>query len=108
MDNKTAKQVVNEALNMAIAKGCFGLIEVTNIVKALEFLNGLKANSPEEKLSLVQSKASFLTRSNRHQEAFQLMQNEASNFPHSPEFKFDYAEIIPPPKQISPSYKTAD
>lgn len=39
MDNKTAKQVVNEALNMAIAKGCFGLIEVTNIVKAIEFLN---------------------------------------------------------------------
>jgi len=39
MNNKTAKQVVNEALNMAIAKGCFGLIEITNIVKALEFLN---------------------------------------------------------------------
>lgn len=39
MNNKTAKQIVNEALNMAIAKGCFGLIEVTNIVKALEFLN---------------------------------------------------------------------
>lgn len=39
MNNKTAKQIVNEALNMAISKGCFGLIEVTNIVKALEFLN---------------------------------------------------------------------
>ena len=39
MDNKTAKQVVSEALNIAIAKGCFGLIEVTNIVKAVEFLN---------------------------------------------------------------------
>jgi hypothetical protein len=39
MDNKTAKQIVNEALNIAIAKGCFGLVEVTNIVKALEFLN---------------------------------------------------------------------
>ena len=39
MNNKTAKQVMNEALNMAISKGCFGLIEVTNIVKALEFLN---------------------------------------------------------------------
>ena len=39
MDNKTAKQIVNEALNMAISKGCFGLVEVTNIVKALEFLN---------------------------------------------------------------------
>lgn len=39
MNNKTAQQIVNEALNMAISKGCFGLIEVTNIVKALEFLN---------------------------------------------------------------------
>ena len=39
MNNKTAKQIVNEALNIAISKGCFGLIEVTNIVKALEFLN---------------------------------------------------------------------
>ncbi len=39
MDNKTAKQIVNEALNIAIAKGCFGLVEVTNIVKAVEFLN---------------------------------------------------------------------
>jgi hypothetical protein len=39
MDNKTAKQIVNEALNIAIAKGCFGLVEVTNIVKAVEFLS---------------------------------------------------------------------
>jgi hypothetical protein len=39
MDNKTAKQIISEAMNVAIAKGCFGLIEVTNIVKAVEFLN---------------------------------------------------------------------
>ena len=39
MNNKTAKQIVNEALNIAISKGCFGLVEVTNIVKALDFLN---------------------------------------------------------------------
>jgi len=39
MDNKTAKQIIAEALNMAIAKGCFGLIEVTNIIKALEHIN---------------------------------------------------------------------
>ena len=26
-------------MNIAIAKGCFGLVEVTNIVKAVEFLN---------------------------------------------------------------------
>lgn len=39
MDNKTAKQIISEAMNIAIAKGCFGLIEVTNIVKAVEFLN---------------------------------------------------------------------
>jgi hypothetical protein len=35
----TSKQIIVEALNMAISKGCFGLIEVTNIVKALEVLN---------------------------------------------------------------------
>jgi hypothetical protein len=39
MDNKTAKQIVSEALHIAITKGCFGLVEVTNIVKSLEFLN---------------------------------------------------------------------
>lgn len=36
METKLAKQILNEALNVAIAKGCFGLVEVTNIVKALE------------------------------------------------------------------------
>ena len=39
MDIKTSKQVIVEALNMAISKGCFGLIEVQNIVKALEVIN---------------------------------------------------------------------
>ena len=39
MDNKTANQIVSEALHIAISKGCFGLVEVTNIVKALEFIN---------------------------------------------------------------------
>lgn len=39
MDNKIAKQIVNEALNIAISKGCFGLVEVTNIVKAVEFIS---------------------------------------------------------------------
>ena len=39
MNNKTAKQILNEALHIATQKGCFGLVEVTNIVKALEFLN---------------------------------------------------------------------
>lgn len=39
MDNKTTKQIISEAMNIAISKGCFGLIEVTNIVKAVEFLN---------------------------------------------------------------------
>jgi hypothetical protein len=38
MDNKLAKQILKEALNIAIAKGCFGLIEVSNIVKAIDFI----------------------------------------------------------------------
>jgi hypothetical protein len=36
MEDSVAKQVISEALNIAISKGCFNLIEVTNIVKALE------------------------------------------------------------------------
>lgn len=39
MENKLAKQIITEALHVAITKGCFGLVEVTNIVKAIEFLN---------------------------------------------------------------------
>jgi hypothetical protein len=38
MEHSVALQVVAEALNIAIAKGCFNLVEVTNIVKALEEL----------------------------------------------------------------------
>jgi hypothetical protein len=40
MELNTAKQIISEALNIAIAKGCFGLIEVQNIVKALEKIDG--------------------------------------------------------------------
>ena len=47
MDNKTAKQIVNEALHIATQKGCFGLVEVTNIVKALEILNAETENNTE-------------------------------------------------------------
>ena len=39
MDNKTSKQIIKEALNIAISKGCFNLIEVSNIVKAIEFMD---------------------------------------------------------------------
>lgn len=38
MKKDTAIQIINEALNIAIAKGCFGLVEVTNIVKAVELI----------------------------------------------------------------------
>jgi hypothetical protein len=38
MEHPVAKQVISEALNIAISKGCFNLVEVTNIVKALEVL----------------------------------------------------------------------
>jgi hypothetical protein len=36
MELNTAKQVIAEALNIAIAKGCYGLVEVQNIVAALK------------------------------------------------------------------------
>jgi hypothetical protein len=39
MNEKLAKEIIKEALNLAIQKGCYNLIEVTNIVNALTFLN---------------------------------------------------------------------
>jgi len=39
MKTEQALQILKEALNIAIAKGCFGLIETTNIVKAIEQLD---------------------------------------------------------------------
>ena len=37
MKTETAIQILKEALHIAIAKGCYGLIETTNIVKAIEY-----------------------------------------------------------------------
>jgi hypothetical protein len=41
MDTKTAKQVITEAMDIAISRGCFNLIQVNNIVKSLEIINAL-------------------------------------------------------------------
>jgi len=49
MELETAKQVILEALNLAMQKGCFGLIENTNILKAIDTINSLQLlNTPEE------------------------------------------------------------
>jgi hypothetical protein len=38
MKTENAIQILKEALHIAISKGCFGLVETTNIVKAIEHL----------------------------------------------------------------------
>lgn len=48
MDQNLAIQIINEALDLAIKKGCYGLLEVNNIVKALETLNTTKNESNEQ------------------------------------------------------------
>ena len=39
MEIKIAKQVIAEALNIAIQKGCYGLVEVQNIVEAIKVIS---------------------------------------------------------------------
>jgi hypothetical protein len=46
MTNKEALQIIAEAINIALSKGAFGLIESSNIIKALETLNEV----PKEEL----------------------------------------------------------
>jgi hypothetical protein len=46
MEQHVAKQLISEALNIAISKGCFNLTEVTNIVRALEKINEEAVEEP--------------------------------------------------------------
>jgi hypothetical protein len=39
MTEQLAKQIIQEALNLAIQKGCYDLIAVSNIVSAIDVLN---------------------------------------------------------------------
>jgi hypothetical protein len=39
MKTEQAIQIIKEAIHIAISKGCYGLVETTNIVKALEVLD---------------------------------------------------------------------
>ncbi len=39
MNEELAKQVIKEALNLAIQKGCYDLVAVSNIVNAINVLN---------------------------------------------------------------------
>jgi hypothetical protein len=41
MELKQAKEIINQAINIAIQKGCFNLEEVQFIIHALEKINGL-------------------------------------------------------------------
>ena len=46
MTNKEALQIIAEAINIALSKGAFGLIEASNVIKALEKIN----EAPTEEL----------------------------------------------------------
>jgi hypothetical protein len=39
MTQELANQIISEAFNVALLKGCFGLIEASNIVRAIDFLS---------------------------------------------------------------------
>ena len=48
MNAELANQIIIEALNMALLKGCFGLSEATNIVKAIDYLSPKETPLPFE------------------------------------------------------------
>ena len=47
MDKITANQIIKEAINVAISRGCFGLIEVINIVSALDYIEQIPEQTKE-------------------------------------------------------------
>lgn len=42
MELQESKEIVNQAINIAIQKGCFNLTEAQAIIKALEKLNSVQ------------------------------------------------------------------
>jgi hypothetical protein len=50
MNPQLAKQVVKEALNIAISRGCYGLVETTNIIMALNFMD----SQPDVEFGLIE------------------------------------------------------
>ena len=46
MNAELANQIIIEALNMALLKGCYGLQEATNIVKAIDYLSPKETQLP--------------------------------------------------------------
>jgi hypothetical protein len=51
MENATAIKIIQEAANIAIKQGCFGLIETSNIIYALQAIESLvqKTDNPAVK-----------------------------------------------------------
>lgn len=49
MEIKNAQQIIAEAINMAICKGCYNLIEVTNIINALNVINNINLSVDADK-----------------------------------------------------------
>lgn len=49
MESNLAKQVIMEAIDMAMKNGCYGIVESTNIVKAIEVLT-INTKSDERKV----------------------------------------------------------
>lgn len=47
MEANLAKQVIMEAIDMAMKNGCYGIVESTNIVKAIEVLK-INTKEPNE------------------------------------------------------------
>lgn len=41
MELQESKEIVNQAIDIAIQKGCFNLVEIQTIIKALEKINSV-------------------------------------------------------------------
>jgi len=50
MEHQTAIQIINEAINIAISKGCFNLIEAKNTISALDFINQLTEQTKQSEI----------------------------------------------------------
>lgn len=86
--NPDSRFYLEGQLKMAVGEAKQGDLEA-----ARNRLHNIPNLSSEQQALAIQTEASLLSQANRHQEAFDLLQNAVANYPNSPDIVYDYAMV---------------
>ncbi|MFM9914027.1 MAG: tetratricopeptide repeat protein [Methylophilaceae bacterium] len=86
--NPDSRFYLEGQLKMAAGEAKNGQLET-----ARNRLHNIPNLNSEQQALVIQTEASLFSQANRHQEAFDLLQNAIANYPNSPDIVYDYAMV---------------